>query len=121
LESDLAILQSLQPSSVAYSVLLPAKETENALVAAESQDNLSLQDVNSPPHVEAHELEATERPVELAPSPPAIPESTDSSTELWEPANPSPTVDLREYPRQPVLENLELKRLNQVPENGGLE
>jgi hypothetical protein len=92
-----------------------------SLRTAKSQEFLSLQDSNSPTHHEAHELDATEPPVELSASAPSIQESTGFSTEPLESAPPTPIVDLPEYPRQPAIENQEPKSLNQVLEKGGLE
>jgi hypothetical protein len=88
---------------------------------ANSQNRISMHEMNGYAFPELRELDATEPPVELQASPPSRQETSDSTSELLGSPPSSPTVELPVYPRQQVDENQELKILNQVLENGGLE
>jgi hypothetical protein len=97
------------------------RKDKNFLSIANSQNRMSLHEMNGNAFPEARELDATEPPVELQASPPSRPETTDSSSDLLGSPPSSPMVELPIYPRQRVDEDQEPKSLNQVLENGGLE
>ena len=80
-----------------------------------------MYETNGDAFPEVRELDATEPPVELQASPPSRQETTDSSSELLGSPSSSPMAELPMYPRQQVDEDQELKSLNRVLENGGLE
>jgi hypothetical protein len=97
------------------------RKDKSSLSTANSQNRMSMHEMNGSAFLEVRELDATEPPVELQASPPSRQETIDSSSELLGSPPSSPMVELPIYPRQQVYENQEPKSLNQVLENGGLE
>ena len=97
------------------------RKDKSFLSMSNSQNRMSVYEMNGNDFPESRELDATEPPVELQASPPPRQETTVSSNELLESSPSISTVELPVYPRQQVDENQEPKSLNQVLENGGLE
>src|SRR5277367_3368302 len=74
------------------------RKDKNSLSIANSQNRMSLHEMNGNAFPEVRELDATEPPVELQAPPRSRQETGDSSSDLLGTPSSSPTVELPVYP-----------------------